>query len=131
MMLCEDMLGLAAGGTVGGPLEHIMTQSISSMAVGAAILTAKCLNTTHVVCRRRLSERHFIAAHDDEKMRRICVLCSNMQQSKSGQLHMHHFCRQCGVFLHIDCFKQWHTVLKPVSPRFASDKVLLKVFSGK
>mmetsp|Transcript_68972 Transcript_68972/g.143804 ORF Transcript_68972/g.143804 Transcript_68972/m.143804 type:complete len:132 (+) Transcript_68972:1792-2187(+) len=129
MMLCEDMLKLAGGGDVGGPLQDVLSPSNSSAEADTANLTANCLNSAHHACRRRLNDRHFIASHEDPTMRRNCVLCSHTQPGKVGQLRVHYFCRQCGVFLHVDCFEVWHQLLNPMSPRFTTAAVLKKALS--
>jgi len=131
MMLCEDMLKLSGGGDVGGPLQDVLAPSNLTATSDAGYLTANCLNPTHFMCRRRLNDRHFIAAHEDPTMCSNCVLCSHTQPGKVGQLRVHYFCSQCGVFLHVDCFEEWHQKLAPASPRFTLPAVLKKALSRK
>ena len=129
MKLCEDMLKLAGGGDVGRPLQDVMlTQWISTSLPNAAVATANCLMATHLMCRKRLNERHFIVTNGDPDCCRNCILCLHKQSGKTGQMRVNHLCSQCCLFMHIDCFEMWHTMLNPVSPRFTTANVFKKVF---
>ena len=43
------------------------------------------------------------------------MLCTHAEAGKKGELEVSHFCKQCGVYLHIECFEAWHCEPEPVS----------------
>jgi hypothetical protein len=54
---------------------------------------------------------------------------SSSMLCKLGELRVSHFCRQCRVDLHIECFKAWHLNVEPVSPKFQTALNLIQGLS--
>jgi hypothetical protein len=69
---------------------------------------AMCLN----------GQMHFIGTSDCPGNRGNCALCYRTHPCKQGEKWVQHFCRQCGVWMHLSCFQEWHLMAKPVSPEF-------------
>lgn len=47
-----------------------------------------------------------------------CCLCAHAGAGRRCELKVIHFCKQCGVHLHAECFEPWHEMLEPISPKF-------------
>ena len=62
----------------------------------------------------RLVGRHFMTKAEP---RRRCALCTKTQPRRSTayQSKISLFCKQCNVFLHFECFEEYHTMAHPVS----------------
>jgi hypothetical protein len=62
----------------------------------------------------RLCGRHFMAKTE---LRRRCRLCMKTESRGSAayQSKISIVCKQCNVFLHFECFEEYHTVAHPVS----------------
>ena len=64
--------------------------------------------------------RHFLGDTKCNASRKNCVVCYKTSPNRQGEKRVQTFCRQCNLFMHVDCFEQWHTVGDPVSPMFAA-----------
>ena len=62
--------------------------------------------------------RHFVGTSNGPENRGNCVLCYMTMPCKQGEKRVQHYCKQCGMWMHIECFEAWHTQAKPVSPLF-------------
>jgi hypothetical protein len=62
----------------------------------------------------RLVGRHFMTKSE---LRRRCALCTKTEPRRSAayQSKISLFCKQCNVFLHFECFEEYHTMAAPVS----------------
>jgi hypothetical protein len=62
----------------------------------------------------RLVGRHFLAKSE---LRRRCRLCMKTESRGSAayQSKISLVCKQCNVFLHFECFEEYHTMATPVS----------------
>jgi hypothetical protein len=62
----------------------------------------------------RLCGRHFMAKTEH---RRRCTLCTKSEPrgSPAYESKISLICKNCGVFLHFDCFEEYHTKTHPVS----------------
>ena len=119
VQLCEDMLALAAGGTEGGPLPHEPVDQTDKTG-NTKTDVRRCLTPTDIMYAQRLTQRHFLAKTTDNSRSSNCVVCYKTSPCKMGELRVQTFCKQCGLFMHMDCFEQWHSMPDPVSPTFAS-----------
>ena len=109
---------LAEGGTEGGeagPSPGDRTHKSGDTKSSKA----NFLDPTHPAFRERLSQRHFLGDSKDNAQRKNCVLCYKTCPTKNGEKRVQTHCKQCGLFMHLECFEQWHTVADPVSPLFA------------
>ena len=70
--------------------------------------SVKCLSES------RLVGKHFMAKSE---LRRRCKLCmkSESRGSAAYQSKTSLVCKQCDVFLHFECFEQFHMMAHPVS----------------
>ena len=123
-MLCKDMLALGGGGVDGGAVDTgggSPAKLTGAKGGGAETknLINNCLTPTHPACNARLTEHHFIGISDTHKN---CVWCYPTWPVKQCKKQVVHFCKQCGVYLHIDCFESWHTKLVPKSARAEEDR---------
>ena len=70
--------------------------------------------------KRLNGQMHFVGTSDNATNRGNCALCYRTNPCKQGEKRVQHFCKQCGVWMHIACFFQWHQKAEPVSPEFAT-----------
>jgi hypothetical protein len=68
---------------------------------------------------------HFIGISDSTTNRCNCAVCYRTMPCKKGEMRVQHFCKQCGVWMHIQCFQEWHLKANPVSPTFATAMALV------
>mmetsp|Transcript_24803 Transcript_24803/g.50349 ORF Transcript_24803/g.50349 Transcript_24803/m.50349 type:complete len:120 (-) Transcript_24803:63-422(-) len=103
------------------PAEASPAKSTGSPSSGpdTKALIANCLDPLHPACKARLEGRHFIGSGD---MRKNCAVCYHTWPVKQSEKQVYHFCKQCSVYMHVDCFEAWHTKLVPLSPRVLEDK---------
>ena len=118
VQLCEDMLALADGGTEGGHLFNEPPDQTDKTG-DAKTDVQRCLDPTDIMHAQRLTQRHFLGTTGDNSQRRNCVVCYKTSPCKQGEQRVQTFCKQCGLYMHLDCFEQWHTVPDPLSPKFA------------
>jgi len=67
---------------------------------------------------RLFGGRHYIGCTGGWDKRKCCCLCSRAGAGRRGELKVSHYCQQCGVFLHVECFEVWHEQAEPQSPKF-------------
>ena len=64
--------------------------------------------------------RHYLA---NAEGRKNCCLCACAGAGRRCELKVIHFCKQCGVHLHVECFEPWHEMHEPISPKFELELV--------
>ena len=72
---------------------------------------------------RLRGSRHFIGSTGVAGERKCCVLCTRAGAGKKGELKVSHYCKQCGVYLYVECFEAWHCEPEPKSPKFENGVV--------